>query len=134
MFLYLLKEENKARFIELCRYASEADEIVEEKEIETINAYCREMGVTEKVPPVRRGLEVVLSELHNETDEREKRIILFEILGLMLADEQYTETEEQFVLKVIQTFGLDRQAVGNMCSLLEIYKVVYKQVYAAVCL
>ncbi|MCM1186543.1 MAG: hypothetical protein NC251_10460 [Lachnoclostridium sp.] len=134
MFLYLLKEDNKVRFIELCKHASEADEIVDAKEIETINVYCREMGISEEAISDKRELDMILEELKNGADVTEKKIILFEILGLMLADEQYTESEEQFVLKIIETFGIDNQSVNNMYSLLEIYKAVYKQLYMAVCL
>lgn len=134
MFLYSLKEDNKLRFIELCRYASEADEKVEDKEKETIAMYCREMGISEELSSVKRELNIVLNELKNEADTTEKRIILFEILGLMLADEQYTKLEEQFVLKIIEAFEMDNQTVNSMYGLLEIYKVVYKQLYMTICL
>lgn len=134
MFLYSLKEDNKLRFIELCRYASEADEKVEDKEKETIAMYCREMGISKELSSVKRELNIVLNELKNEADTTEKRIILFEILGLMLADEQYTKLEEQFVLKIIEAFEMDNQTVNSMYGLLEIYKVVYKQLYMTICL
>lgn len=134
MFLYMLKEENKLRFVELCKHASEADEQVEDKEIETIAMYCREMGISDELSSDRRELDVVLGELKEEADTAEKRIILFEILGLMLADEQYAEAEEQFVLKIIEAFEMDYRIIANMYSLLEIYKAVYKQLYTTVCL
>lgn len=82
--------------------------------------FCREMGISEEVVSVKRELDAVLEELRNEADAKEKKIILFEILGLMLADEKYTESEEQFMLKIIEAFGMDSRDVNNMYSLLEI--------------
>ncbi len=134
MFLHLLKEENKSLFIELCEHAAQADEVLENKEKETISMYCREMGISEVELGEKRGLVTVLDELSQNTEPSEKKIILFEILGLMLSDDEYVEQEEQFVYDIIEKFGIEKQIVLQMRSLLEIYKAVYRELYLNVCL
>ena len=136
MFLNLLKEENKARFAELCRYAAYADDVLEKREQEMISTYCKEMGIAEILLDQKNGstLDLVLSELNQNTSDTEKKIVLFEILGLLFSDDEYTEKEEQFVMNIIERFGLEKSTVTHMCSLLEIHKTVYQQIYTVVCL
>ena len=75
MFLGLLKEENKERFIELCGYAADADGVFEEKEEATIYTYCREMNIPESLPKKDNTLEEVLDQLKYSTSYNEKKII-----------------------------------------------------------
>lgn len=134
MFLHLLNEENKSRFIELCEYAALADEVLENKEKETISMYCREMGISEVKLGEKRELGTLLEELSQNADLSEKKIILFEILGLMLSDEKYDEKEEQFVYDIIKKLEIEKQVVLQIRSLLDIYKAVYRELYMTVCL
>ena len=49
MFLNLLTEANKERFIKLCGCAIYADVIVADEEVELALAYCREMNIEQRV-------------------------------------------------------------------------------------
>lgn len=134
MFLGLLKEENKERFIELCGYAADADGVFEEKEEATIYTYCREMNIQESLPKKNSTLEEVLDQLKISTSYNEKKIIVFEILGLMLADEEFAEQEQVFVKEIIDKFEIDMHELEKMSSLLHIYKTVFDELYMAVCM
>lgn len=134
MFLGLLKEENKVRFIELCGYAADADGVFEEKEEATIYTYCREMNIPESLPKKDNTLEEVLDQLKKSASYNEKKIVLFEILGLMLSDEEFAEQEQIFVKEIIDKLEIDMHELERMSSLLHIYKTVFDELYMAVCM
>lgn len=128
MFLNLLAEENKERFIKLCGCAIYADGIVADEEKELALAYCREMNVEQRVPDNSTILEDVLKELDEGATEREKNIIAFEILGMFLSDNDYAKEEEMMMQKIIEQLHIEREKFECMLSLLNIYKSVYEEI------
>jgi hypothetical protein len=128
MFLNLLDEANKERFIKLCGCAIYADGIVADEEKELALAYCREMNVEQRVPDNSAILDDVLKELDEGATEREKNIIAFEILGMFLSDNDYAKEEEIMMQKIIEQLHIEREKFGCMLSLLNIYKSVYEEI------
>ena len=128
MFLNLLAEENKERFIKLCGCAIYADGIVADEEKELALAYCREMNVEQRVPDNSTILEDVLKELDEGATEREKNIIAFEILGMFLSDNDYAKEEEMMMQKIIEQLHIEREKFECMLSLMNIYKSVYEEI------
>lgn len=128
MFLNLLDEANKERFIKLCGCAIYADGIVADEEKELALAYCREMNVEQRVPDNSAVLDDVLKELDEGATEREKNIIAFEILGMFLSDNDYAKEEEIMMQKIIEQLHIEREKFECMLSLLNIYKSVYEEI------
>lgn len=128
MFLNLLDEVNKERFIKLCGCAIYADGIVADEEKELALAYCREMNVEQRVPDNSAILDDILKELDEGATEREKNIIAFEILGMFLSDNDYAKEEEIMMQKIIEQLHIEREKFECMLSLLNIYKSVYEEI------
>ncbi len=134
MFLGLLSEDNKRRFLELCVHSSNADGIFDEKEKDMVYAYCREMNIPEGIPETSKHLDEIINEIYNDSDSKEKRIIIFELLGLMLADENFANEEKDMLQSLCNKFEISDNELSKIISLLEIYKKVYDEIYFAVCM
>ena len=128
MFLGILSEENKERFINLCGIAATADGMVVEAEKNMVFAYCREMNIKEHMPAATRSLDELLNEIKNGSSEQERRIIAFETLGLFSADDEYAPEEEELMEKIIDTLEIDKTSFAHTLSLLNVYKSVYKEI------
>jgi hypothetical protein len=132
MFLNILAEENKERFMKLCGCAIYADGIVADEEKELALTYCREMNIEQRVPDNSEPLEDVLKELSEYATEREKKIIVFEILGMFLADDDYAREEEEMMKKIVEALNIAHEKLESMLSLLNIYKSVYDEICTTV--
>ncbi len=132
MFLALLSDENKEKFIELCSLAADADGMVVEDEKNMIYAYCREMNIKEKFPENNHTLEEILASIKKDSTEQEQKIIVFESLGLLSADDEYTAEEEAFMQKILEAFEMSKESFNQMMSLFTIYKSVYKELWKTV--
>lgn len=73
MFLALLSDENKEKFIELCSLAADADGMVVEDEKNMIYAYCREMNIKEKFPENNHRLEEILASIKRILQSRSRK-------------------------------------------------------------
>ena len=73
MFLMLLKEENKERFLKVCVYAAMSNEIFAEEEKLMISAYCREMNIAEHIPETTAEFDAFIPELAENTDSKDCR-------------------------------------------------------------
>ncbi|MGN0163656.1 MAG: hypothetical protein ACI4EA_08795 [Candidatus Ornithomonoglobus sp.] len=132
MFLSLLSENNKRNFIDLCGYASAADGIFSDVEKETIAAYCREMNINEMIPDTTKDINTILDDLYENSNKKEKRIILFELLGLFFSDDVFTDEEQELAKKIADKFEINKEEMQKLSSLLTIYKTLYNELYLAI--
>ena len=95
-------------------------------------AYCREMNVEQRVPDNTSSLDDVLKEISENATEREKNIIVFEILAMFLADNDYAKEEEKMMKDIIEKLNISDEKLNSMLSLLNIYKSVYDEICLAV--
>lgn len=107
MFLSLLKTGEKELFLDLCMHAANVDEIFAESEQEIIQAYCQEMGIEAPKSRKEESIDKIIEELNAHSDLRSKKIILLELLGLMLADENYDTKEEEFMFQLTNKLGIN---------------------------
>ncbi len=133
MFLNLLQESNKELFLKVCVHASLSNEIFAEEEKEMINAYCREMNITEHIPSESDDFDQVVNSLAEQADDIEKKIIILEILGLIKSDGIYDEKEKCFMKKFVEGMKIKSDVLSKFNSLLEIYLAVCKELRSAVC-
>lgn len=128
MFLGILSKENKERFIKLCGIAVAADGKVVEAEKDMVFAYCREMNIKEHMPEETCALDELLNEIKNGSSDQERRIIVFETLGLFGADDKYAPEEEELMKKIIDILEIDKTSFAHTLSLFNVYKSVYKEI------
>ena len=132
MFLSQLNEKNKEDFLKVCTCAALSNDVFADEEKEILYVYCREMDVEEHIPESKEDFEVIIERLRNETNDEEKRIIVFETLAFIKSDGTYDEKEQDFMLKVATGLGLSKKDLDRFDSLLEKYLLVEQELFDAI--
>lgn len=115
MFLSLLDINQKKQFISLAFNLAVSDGEFSENERVVIKNYSVEMGMELKLEDVDTDIDHVISEINNLCGVREKKIIVFEMIGLAMSDYHYDDKERLIVRKALEVFGLDTE-FGNFCE------------------
>ena len=132
MFLMLLKEENKERFLKVCVYAAMSNEIFAEEEKLMISAYCREMNIAEHIPETTAEFDAFIPELAENTDGKEKNIILLETLALIRSDGIYDDREQAFMKSLTVGLGLPLSKLDDYLVILDKYNEMAKEMLQAI--
>lgn len=133
MFLNQLENKNKRLFLKVCVLASLANGVFAKEEREMINAYCKEMNVPEEVPDCPEPLNDILEELAKNTSEKEKKIIVLEILGLLRSDGSYDDMEKTFADTLAEKLDVPNHVFDQINSLLKVYTVICQELYSTIC-
>ena len=131
MFLMKLSEQAKTDFVELCHYAANADGVFADEERQLISRLCGEMNVAESNTSLR-PLDDLLESVSKNATMPEKKIMVFELLGIVYADNEYTTEEEKFLEKVVNAIEIDLNEMRHIVGLFEIYKTIYKELYITI--
>ncbi len=91
-------------FLSLAAHVANADGQYSEEERAVVKAYCTEMQIPYDEEKAHQSFEAALDELA-ACGEKEKRIILFELVGLALTDRHFDETERTLMEKAVQALG-----------------------------
>ncbi len=121
MYLSLIPAEAKHSFLSLSYLIAAADGVFEQSEQELIESYCDEMFVFPTPEDQNASLEQVLQSLCSVCDEAEKRIVLFEALGLALCDNDYNKKEQEIIQKTANALGLSDDFCRQCESILKEY-------------
>ncbi len=98
MFLNQFNENEKQLFFGLCKYAVMADGVVELGEME----YLMSFFDTPALPDTNEPLEEILQKFAAVTSGQTKKMAVFELLVLLKQDNDYDESEQGFMQKVIR--------------------------------
>lgn len=131
MFLNSLSKTHKKLFMELAIKAAEANGVVELAEKNLLKAYSMEMSI-EPFYSTNSDVEKILQDMKDTATESEKRIFLFEIMGILTSDEEFDEAEKNFLDKVRNSFEVSESKCNEMMSLLYEYSSLYKKIVSAV--
>ena len=128
MFLQVMNTEEKEKFLELVYKIANIDGEYAEEEQEIVNSYKNELGLS-KVPETSDidGLVRYFSAKATEL----KKIVLFETVGLINADEKIEMEEADLLDKMSGAFGLDKDVVDRIKSVAKKLQDVYDEVYSA---
>lgn len=127
MFLSELKDEQKDLFLDLGIHLSMSDGEFSETEKNTICQMCKEMGIDERLEQ-NVDFDIALSRLGKNATVREKRIVLLEIAGVVMADGVYSPEEKAEVEKISDALGVDYFHCENAISLVKDLFVVYSKI------
>lgn len=106
MYLVLLNNEKKELFLNLaCRIAA-VDGNFSDEENAMIDGYCQEMNISFDYNRPLNTTEKIVSDMNSICDLTEKRIIIFEIIGLAMADGEYDVSERGVINGINKTFAL----------------------------
>ena len=127
MFLNILRHKQKILFMHLAIKAAEVNGIVEITEKNMLKSYGAEMGITPFYSS-ECEVEVILQEIKELSTQRELRIILFEILGVLISDKDYDIAEKEFTERVRNAFGISKERCDNMWDILNEYSSICQKI------
>lgn len=131
MYLLLLKQEQKISFLELAYRLAMADGCYSDSEKAVMDCYCAEMGVGFDPQTMVRSADEIIEEM-STYGEREKKIIVFEAIGLAMADADYDQMERNMVKGMAEKFRLDPNFSQQCEEVLNEYLTVQNRINAIV--
>lgn len=106
MYLAALSNAEKELFLELAYDLATVDGVYSDEEKEVVAGYCQEM----KIPYIQerdaRPVEVLVQEFNKISGLKVKKIIVFESIGLGMADGNFDDDERALVGKLEKGFKL----------------------------
>ena len=128
MFLEMLNDEQKDLFMNLAIRAAEANDEVEDSEVEMLRQFAVEMGLEPRTS-TDMDVDEILKRLKEVCGVTERRIILFELIGIMFSDRLYDDREKEFLLDVTRRMELPETILQEMTSLVEKYMILYNDIF-----
>ena len=126
MYLRELSDEEKKTFWNLANAVVMADGTKTEQEIELLKQYWTELENEYEVYSPR---EIILDdeiEKLRTSDERTKRIICFELSGLILADSDYSKEEKDMIELICRKLDISNEMLSKMERCIQEIMKVYK--------
>ena len=127
MFLNRLTPLEKEAFISLGVNAAKANGEFVAEERAMIKEYCKEMEIPFFDAEDAKTADDIEAVFKSST-ECHKKIALFELLGLMVADGSYDNMEEDFVLDFAKRIGLSENDVNILYEFLKKYLDLVKEI------
>lgn len=128
MFLSKLDQSKKELFLQLSIHAALANNILEREEEELISEYCIEMGINKYKIEIRSELNELLNQINKSCTEEEKNIIIFEIVGLLMADNEFDSFEAEFMNNVKTKLGISDEKLKMLFDLINKLKNIYAEI------
>ena len=126
MFLHVMSDEEKGKFLEMVYKIANIDGKFADEEQEIINSYKSETGVS--VIPDTDNIDGLISYFSGTSDTL-KKIILFEIVGLINAEDKIEKEEKLILDKLTEKFGLSEGNIEKIKSVAEKLKEVYDEIF-----
>lgn len=117
MYLALLGKEEKELFLGLAYNMAASDGYYSDVEKETIAEYCKEMQIDFNENTMIKPIEKLLNRFNEISDGKIKKIIVFELIGLAMVDNNYNVEEKKLMKKIEEAFGIE-QGFDEKCELI----------------
>ena len=134
MYLMNLSEKVKKTFLELAYLIAVTDNCISEEEKIVLEAYKSELQIDYDFQTINTNLnlETVLRSLCQDANETEKKIIVFEIIGLAMTDSLYDDEEKKTVIQINEAFRLDDAYPAKCETMISRYIELQTQIDALV--
>lgn len=113
MYLSLLNEKQKDLCIGLVINLASVDGNFSEDERVMIDGYCYEMGITYDYTKEVDSPQEIVEKLCEISNKKEKQIIVFEAVGLAMADNEFHDNERIMIGNMAEKFGLESSFVAQ---------------------
>lgn len=133
MYLAVLNGKQKKLFLELAYDLVFADGKYSTEEQNMMKEYCKEMNLDFSVCNLHREINNILDELVVECTAYEKRIIVFELIGLALVDNRYDEKEKKLIRLVMDRFDIVEEFEKKCEDMFTEYLILQKRMNDIVC-
>ena len=127
MYLSRLSSQMKFAFLELELYLSKTDGKLSNDEKQLINAHCNEMRIDHNYYQNDMSLEEVF-EMIKDASTEEQRIIYFEIVQLVMADNLYHQNEREFMQPLEGVLGMDQNEIQTVFDMVSSYRNLMTQI------
>ena len=107
MYLSLLNKNEKIYFLGLAYNIATIDGNYSNEEKAMINGYCQEMQVEFNEKTMINSNDFFITKINSSSDNKVKKIILFELIGLAMSDNNYDEIEKEMVLDLSKSFKIE---------------------------
>lgn len=128
MYLIKLNDEKKKLFLGLAYNLASADGNFSEEEHQMIKSYFKEMEKEFDLNEINTSMDYIINNLYNTCDITEKKIIIFEALGLALVDGTYDTSERSILENVSEKLGLSEKFTQDCEKILREYIEFQKKI------
>lgn len=132
MFLISLNSYQRKMFLQLCQYVVNSNNEVTIDEKKVIELYSKEMNIEPNLVPNNGDLDFILNEITRNAEKNQINIITFEIIALILCDNILDINEYDFLEKLKEKLGVNREKIQQYISLVEEYTNIYKKISGAI--
>ena len=113
MYLALLNKEQKEIFLGLAYNLSNIDGDYSSSEQQMIESYCGEMNIEYSDSIAKVELNTIMENINKIFDNKSIKIVLFELIGLAMVDNNYDETEHAFLNSIQNLFSVDSEFMSK---------------------
>jgi len=126
MFLNSMKDDEKERFLELAYKMARIDGNYAEEEDEIISSYKAELGI-DNIGDTGSIDELI--DFFANRNESVKKIVFFEIYGMICADNKIEKSEEKIFEKIKIKFAISKEIVNQIIQVADELQSVYDKLY-----
>ncbi len=128
MYLSLLNNYQKSLFLSLALYLANTDSDYSKEEHEVIQSYCDEMNITENSFIPFTNITEIISKIDESSNTQEKKIVIFEAIGLAMIDNDYSDNEKKLIQLINTYFGFDETFIIKCEELVNRYLIFQKEI------
>ena len=121
MYLAMLSGEEKELFLGLAYALASSDGNYSDEEKAMMNGYCQEMQITFVKEEMVKPTEYLLKRFNEISNHKTKKIIVFEAIGLAMADGSYDDSERELIARIEENFQLETGFAEKCESILSEY-------------
>lgn len=123
----MLKDEQKDLFLQLAVVAAKANGKFDETEQEMLIKFANEMNIEPKSES-DKSFDELVDELAKISSKKEKKIILFEAIGILNSDGEFDEKEAEYLANVAKKFDISKEDLEYMMSLVSYYIELFDEI------
>ena len=115
MYLALLNESEKTVFLGIAYNMATVDGDYSDSEKAMINGYCQELQCQFDEKTMVKPIESLIQTIKIDSSEKAKKIIIFELIGLAMADGNYGSDERKLISQMLTEYNIDSD-FANKCE------------------
>ena len=127
MFLDLLTNEEKEWFMDLAIKAVESNGKIAKEETVMLRTFANEMKISPR-SSTNEELKTILQNFENNSSKKSKRIVLFELIGILFADNEFDDLERNFLSEVSNSFEIAESDKNEMISEISKYSELFNEI------
>lgn len=126
MFLNIMNNEEKEKFLELVYKVANADGDYAEEEQEIVNSYKNEL----EIDTINDNSTIIeLIEYFANKNEVIKKVVMFETVGIVNADAVVVKAEKEILKNMNAQFALGKETYKQINDVAEKLQKVYDEIY-----